>query len=54
VSIAATHAQQILTVVPVTAAELTLARAEGIDALIQRFEAAGVPPVFEHTRKSVV
>ena len=51
---AATHAQQILTVIPVTARELTLARADGIEALIERFEAAGVPPVFDHARKGVV
>lgn len=43
-------AQQLLNVVLLTAAELELARSEGVPALLDRFEAAGVGPVFDFQR----
>ncbi len=48
-----TKAQDILNVVPVTAAELALIRKDGIGAIINLFEANGVRPVFDYLRQGV-
>lgn len=47
-------ADLILTVVPLTPAELALAREEGSDVLVARLEAAGTPPRFDLFRPSLV
>ena len=49
-----TQAQALLNVVPISAAELGLARSEGVAALVDRFAASGVAPVFDYLRPSVV
>jgi hypothetical protein len=48
------RAQDLLTPVPLTAPELELCRSQGVLALLDRFEAAGVEPVFDAFRKSSV
>jgi hypothetical protein len=49
-----TKAQTLLNVVPITAPEVQFARTNGVEALIERFEKAGVPPVFDYQRASTV
>ena len=49
-----TNAEGILNVVPITAAELAVARSEGIEALVTRFEESRVRPIFDYARPSVV
>jgi Suppressor of fused protein (SUFU) len=46
--------ESILNVVPITAAELSLARNSGVPALIDRLEASGFSPVFSYMRESAV
>ncbi|WP_395735340.1 suppressor of fused domain protein [Prosthecobacter sp.] len=48
------QAKVILSVMPLTAAELAYARKEGTEALIDRFEDAGVAAMFDVFRPSVV
>lgn len=47
-------ATMILTVVPLSAAELDLARDRGSDVLVARLEAAGIPPHFDLYRPSLL
>lgn len=49
-----TNAQAILNVVPITSAELAIARQEGVGKLIDLFETSGVRPVFDYLRAGVV
>ena len=49
-----TRAKDILNVVPITANEVELARAEGLESLLNRFESRGVRPVFDYLRASAV
>jgi len=49
-----TEAQELLNVVPITAAELTFMRENDLGALLERFESAGVLPVFDYSRPSAV
>lgn len=47
-----TKAKEILNVVPITAAEVDLARTDGVEVLLNHFEKAGVRPVFDYLRRS--
>lgn len=47
-------AKALLTPVPITGAELDFCRREGVLALLDRFEDAGVEPVFDVFRKSSI
>lgn len=47
-------AEEILGVMPLTAAELEFARTDGVGALIDKFEEAGVSSFFDVFRKSVI
>ena len=49
-----TEARELLNVVPITSAELEFARRHGVGALIERFDAAGVPPVVVARAKAVL
>lgn len=49
-----TNAKAILNVVPITAAEINLARQESVEALIECLADSGVDPVFDCARKSAV
>jgi hypothetical protein len=48
------RAEAILNVMPITRSELEFTRNEGMEALIDRFQASGVGPVFDYMRKSSV
>jgi|GEM_PF-3860403 len=49
-----TRAQELLNVMPISARELALVRSDSVEALLDRFERAGVAPVFDILRPSVV
>jgi hypothetical protein len=52
--IRASGAQQVMAVMTVSQRECEMALAEGTIALVDRFEAAGIPPLIDWDRKSVV
>ncbi len=48
------RARELLNIVPITPAELRLAREQGVGALLDRFEASGIAAAFDCFRKSAV
>ena len=52
--IRASGAQQVMAVMTVSQRECEMAIAEGTVALVDRFEASGIPPLIDWDRKSVV
>ena len=46
-------AELVVSVIPVTAAEIRFAKAKGTDRLIEQFEKNGVSPIFDPFRRGV-